>query len=149
MRILYALVAATAFAFAPAAPPRTAVAPGATRRGRDGKIYVGEPEPIEQVGDLLRNLGRGLEQGARGVMDDVFGKQPVLNPIPIEMPRGRGDAEKDPSTSRRRADHTAATGAWTGSRAAAPPPTLYTFAADRGGPRGSGAARSARVPRWS
>ena len=98
MRILYALVAATAFAFAPAAPPRTAVAPGATRRGRDGKIYVGEPEPIEQVGDLLRNLGRGLEQGARGVMDDVFGKQPVLNPIPIEMPPEEPEAipEKDP-----------------------------------------------------
>ncbi|KAH8097204.1 6-phosphofructokinase [Aureococcus anophagefferens] len=84
MRILYALVAATAFAFAPAAPPRTAVAPGATRRGRDGKIYVGEPEPIEQ--------------GARGVMDDVFGKQPVLNPIPIEMPPEEPEAipEKDP-----------------------------------------------------
>ena len=98
MRILYALVAATAFAFAPAAPPRTAVAPGATRRGRDGKIYVGEPEPIEQVGDLLRNLGRGLEQGARGVMDDVFGKQPVLNPIPIEMPPEEPEPipEKDP-----------------------------------------------------
>ena len=31
-------------------------------------------------------------------MDDVFGKQPVLNPIPIEMPPEEPEAipEKDP-----------------------------------------------------
>ena len=53
----------------------------ATRRGRDGKIYVGEPEPWEEalqgLGGLLDGIGRGVE--------GLLGPQPALKPIPIPI----------------------------------------------------------------
>mmetsp|Transcript_25116 Transcript_25116/g.75393 ORF Transcript_25116/g.75393 Transcript_25116/m.75393 type:complete len:131 (+) Transcript_25116:186-578(+) len=53
----------------------------ATRRGRDGKIYVGEPEPWEEalqgLGGLLDGIGRGVE--------GLLGPQPVVKPIPIPV----------------------------------------------------------------
>ena len=53
----------------------------ATRRGRDGKIYIGEPEPWEEA---LQGLGGLLDGIGRGV-DGLLGPQPAAKPIPIPI----------------------------------------------------------------
>ena len=86
-RLRLALAAACALVcsgFAPASTnaPRAA-ALSATRRGRDGKIYIGEPEPLDVLGGLIGDLTRGGQR----VADALLGPQPILIPIPVEMPR--------------------------------------------------------------
>ena len=98
---LSALAVVDAFSPSARAPPRTGSL-SAVRRGRDGKTYIGEPEPMEEVVEIMRRVGGMIGRGATDVADGLFGKQPQPNgvPIPIEMPPDERDgaepAEKDP-----------------------------------------------------
>ena len=47
---------------------------------RTGKIYVGEPEPLEELADLVGGLLGGLGR----VADGLLGPAPVPIPIPVE-----------------------------------------------------------------
>ena len=66
---------------------RPAVAPTAlssTRRDPiTGKIYVGEPEPLEELADLVGGLLGGLGR----VADGLLGPAPVPIPVPVEDER--------------------------------------------------------------
>jgi hypothetical protein len=85
----------TAYARAAAAPAaRTAIILGSTRRGPDGKIYIGEPEPMEVIEDLLGGLLGGLDRAA----DRIFGPVPQLIPIPIPVEDEREQANKRPDS---------------------------------------------------
>ena len=48
-----------------------------------GKIYVGEPEPLEELADLVGGLLGGLGR----VADGLLGPVPVPIPIPVEDER--------------------------------------------------------------
>ena len=48
-----------------------------------GKIYVGEPEPLEELADLVGGLLGGLGR----VADGLLGPAPVPIPIPVEDER--------------------------------------------------------------
>ena len=64
--------------------PRAAVALESTRKDpRTGKIYVGEPEPLEELADLVGGLLGGLGR----VADGLLGPAPVPIPIPVEDER--------------------------------------------------------------
>ena len=67
-------------------PRRThaAVALESTRKDpRTGKIYVGEPEPLEELADLVGGLLGGLGR----VADGLLGPAPVPIPVPVEDER--------------------------------------------------------------
>ena len=64
--------------------PRASVALESTRKDpRTGKIYVGEPEPLEELADLVGGLLGGLGR----VADGLLGPAPVPIPIPVEDER--------------------------------------------------------------
>ena len=66
----------------PAAVSSTALR--STRRDPvTGKIYVGEPEPLEELADLVGGLLGGLGR----VADGLLGPAPVPIPIPVEDER--------------------------------------------------------------
>ena len=75
---------------------RPAVAPTAlssTRRDPiTGKIYVGEPEPLEELADLVGGLLGGLGR----VADGLLGPAPVPIPIPVEDEREVPDNGQTP-----------------------------------------------------
>ena len=48
-----------------------------------GKIYVGEPEPLEELADLVGGLLGGLGR----VADGLLGPAPVPIPVPVEDER--------------------------------------------------------------
>lgn len=52
------------------------------RDKRTGKIYIGEPEPLDKIGEVLEKI---LDDIGKAV-DKVFGKkpEPILIPIPID-----------------------------------------------------------------
>ena len=52
-----------------------------------GKIYVGEPEPLEELADLVGGLLGGLGR----VADGLLGPAPVPIPIPVEDERAAGE----------------------------------------------------------
>jgi len=90
MRLLsLASAAACASAFTAQSAPRTrqlraAVVLESTRKDpRTGKIYVGEPEPLEELADLVGGLLGGLGR----VADGLLGPAPVPIPIPVEDER--------------------------------------------------------------
>ena len=91
MRLLsLASAAACASAFTAQSAPRTQQLPRAavvlesTRKDpRTGKIYVGEPEPLEELADLVGGLLGGLGR----VADGLLGPAPVPIPIPVEDER--------------------------------------------------------------
>ena len=58
-----------------------------------GKIYVGEPEPLEELADLVGGLLGGLGR----VADGLLGPAPVPIPIPVEDERA---GEQAPEQSR-------------------------------------------------
>ena len=63
---------------------RASVALESTRKDpRTGKIYVGEPEPLEELADLVGGLLGGLGR----VADGLLGPAPVPIPIPVEDER--------------------------------------------------------------
>ena len=63
---------------------RASVALQSTRKDpRTGKIYVGEPEPLEELADLVGGLLGGLGR----VADGLLGPAPVPIPIPVEDER--------------------------------------------------------------
>lgn len=49
---------------------------------KTGKIYIGEPEPLDELKD---NLGELLDGIGRAV-DRVLGPKPIPTPIPIPIP---------------------------------------------------------------
>lgn len=53
------------------------------RDKRNGKIYIGEPEPLDKIGEVLEEI---LGRIGRAV-DKVLGKkpEPILIPIPIPI----------------------------------------------------------------
>ena len=64
--------------------PRASIALESTRKDpRTGKIYVGEPEPLEELADLVGGLLGGLGR----VADGLLGPAPVPIPIPVEDER--------------------------------------------------------------
>ena len=66
---------------------RPAVALSSTRRDPiTGKIYVGEPEPLEELADLVGGLLGGLGR----VADGLLGPAPVPIPVPVEDERDVG-----------------------------------------------------------
>ena len=81
----------------PAASPlrrtRASVALESTRKDpRTGKIYVGEPEPLEELADLVGGLLGGLGR----VADGLLGPAPVPIPIPVEDEREVPDNGQTP-----------------------------------------------------
>ena len=65
-------------------PCRAPTALSSTRRDPiTGKIYVGEPEPLEELADLVGGLLGGLGR----VADGLLGPAPVPIPIPVEDER--------------------------------------------------------------
>ena len=90
MRVLAALASAAAvgaFSAQSSIARRPAVTPTAlssTRRDPiTGKIYVGEPEPLEELADLVGGLLGGLGR----VADGLLGPAPVPIPVPVEDER--------------------------------------------------------------
>ena len=72
---------------------RTAVVLESTRKDpRTGKIYVGEPEPLEELADLVGGLLGGLGR----VADGLLGPAPVPIPIPVEDEREVPDNGQTP-----------------------------------------------------
>ena len=72
---------------------RAAVALESTRKDpRTGKIYVGEPEPLEELADLVGGLLGGLGR----VADGLLGPAPVPIPIPVEDEREVPDNGQTP-----------------------------------------------------
>ena len=66
---------------------RASVALESTRKDpRTGKIYVGEPEPLEELADLVGGLLGGLGR----VADGLLGPAPVPIPVPVEDERDVG-----------------------------------------------------------
>ena len=57
-----------------------------------GKIYVGEPEPLEELADLVGGLLGGLGR----VADGLLGPAPVPIPIPVEDERAGEQAPEQP-----------------------------------------------------
>ena len=57
-----------------------------------GKIYVGEPEPLEELADLVGGLLGGLGR----VADGLLGPAPVPIPIPVEDEREVPDNGQTP-----------------------------------------------------
>ena len=65
-------------------PAVTPTALSSTRRDPiTGKIYVGEPEPLEELADLVGGLLGGLGR----VADGLLGPVPVPIPVPVEDER--------------------------------------------------------------
>ena len=65
-------------------PAVTPTALSSTRRDPiTGKIYVGEPEPLEELADLVGGLLGGLGR----VADGLLGPAPVPIPVPVEDER--------------------------------------------------------------
>ena len=65
---------------------RRPIVPALSSTRRDpitGKIYVGEPEPLEELADLVGGLLGGLGR----VADGLLGPAPVPIPIPVEDER--------------------------------------------------------------
>ena len=48
---------------------------------KTGKIYIGEPEPIDEIKDILGKILGGIDK----TIDKVFGPVPILIPIPIPV----------------------------------------------------------------
>ena len=72
---------------------RASVALESTRKDpRTGKIYVGEPEPLEELADLVGGLLGGLGR----VADGLLGPAPVPIPIPVEDEREVPDNGQTP-----------------------------------------------------
>ena len=72
---------------------RASVALESTRKDpRTGKIYVGEPEPLEELADLVGGLLGGLGR----VADGLLGPAPVPIPIPVEDERAGEQAPEQP-----------------------------------------------------
>ena len=57
-----------------------------------GKIYVGEPEPLEELADLVGGLLGGLGR----VADGLLGPAPVPIPVPVEDEREVPDNGQTP-----------------------------------------------------
>ena len=57
-----------------------------------GKIYVGEPESLEELADLVGGLLGGLGR----VADGLLGPAPVPIPIPVEDERAGEQAPEQP-----------------------------------------------------
>jgi hypothetical protein len=57
-----------------------------------GKIYVGEPEPLEELADLVGGLLGGLGR----VADGLLGPAPVPIPIPVEDERDQAQGPEQP-----------------------------------------------------
>ena len=98
---LFSLTAAAACASAFMAPissthSAAAVSSTALRSTRrdpiTGKIYVGEPEPLEELADLVGGLLGGLGR----VADGLLGPAPVPIPIPVEDEREVPDNGQTP-----------------------------------------------------
>lgn len=89
--LLAAACAVNALALVAPTVPRRPRAPAvaATRRGRDGKIYVGENDPLEDLAELLGGLARGADRAVESLLG---GPQPILQPIPVTLPRGDEDS---------------------------------------------------------
>jgi hypothetical protein len=51
----------------------------ALRRDKQGNIFVGEPEPMEELGEILERLKKKIG-------DTLNGQQPELIPIPLPIP---------------------------------------------------------------
>ena len=90
MKVLaLSLSAAAVGAFAPRSHQISSRRPAVTALSstrRDpitGKIYVGEPEPLEELADLVGGLLGGLGR----VADGLLGPAPVPIPIPVEDER--------------------------------------------------------------
>ena len=90
MKVLTTLASAAAvgaFSAQSSIARRPAVTPTAlssTRRDPiTGKIYVGEPEPLEELADLVGGLLGGLGR----VADGLLGPAPVPIPVPVEDER--------------------------------------------------------------
>ena len=99
MKVLaLSLSAAAVGAFAPRSQQsisrRPAVTPlWSTRRDPiTGKIYVGEPEPLEELADLVGGLLGGLGR----VADGLLGPAPVPIPIPVEDERDQAQGPEQP-----------------------------------------------------
>ena len=99
MKVLATLASAAAvgaFSAQSSVARRPAVAPTAlssTRRDPiTGKIYVGEPEPLEELADLVGGLLGGLGR----VADGLLGPAPVPIPIPVEDERAGEQAPEQP-----------------------------------------------------
>ena len=74
-------------------PAVTPTALSSTRRDPiTGKIYVGEPEPLEELADLVGGLLGGLGR----VADGLLGPAPVPIPIPVEDERAGEQAPEQP-----------------------------------------------------
>ena len=72
---------------------RASVALESTRKDpRTGKIYVGEPEPLEELADLVGGLLGGLGR----VADGLLGPAPVPIPIPVEDERDQAQGPEQP-----------------------------------------------------
>ena len=72
---------------------RAPTALSSTRRDPiTGKIYVGEPEPLEELADLVGGLLGGLGR----VADGLLGPAPVPIPIPVEDERAGEQAPEQP-----------------------------------------------------
>ena len=78
----------------PVVPPcRAPTALSSTRRDPiTGKIYVGEPEPLEELADLVGGLLGGLGR----VADGLLGPAPVPIPVPVEDEREVPDNGQTP-----------------------------------------------------
>ena len=72
---------------------RAPTALSSTRRDPiTGKIYVGEPEPLEELADLVGGLLGGLGR----VADGLLGPAPVPIPVPVEDEREVPDNGQTP-----------------------------------------------------
>ena len=70
---------------------RASVAMESTRKDlRTGKIYVGEPEPLEELADLV---GRSCSEDSPETLDGLLGPAPVPIPIPVEDEREQATEE--------------------------------------------------------
>lgn len=48
---------------------------------KTGKIYIGEPEPIDEIKDILGKILGGIDK----TIDKVFGPAPIPIPVPIPV----------------------------------------------------------------
>ena len=99
MKVLaLSLSAAAVGAFAPRSHQISSRRPAVTTLSstrRDpitGKIYVGEPEPLEELADLVGGLLGGLGR----VADGLLGPAPVPIPVPVEDEREVPDNGQTP-----------------------------------------------------